>query len=393
MHLLEVTNAVTTKAFLDFPTSVYQDHPNWIRPLDKDIEQVFDPAQNPNFRNGTAIRWILQNPQGQTIGRVAAFVNNKTKDASEYVTGGMGFFECINDQSAANALFDACQNWLAAQGMEAMDGPINFGERDRWWGLLTQGFTEPNYGMFYHPPYYQELFESYGFQVYFKQYTYYMDTHAQFSEKIRQRSKTLDETPGYSFGHPSKKNLEKLAQDFLEVYNKAWSGHAGINEMTLEKAMKMVESMKPVMVEQLINFAYFEGKPIAFFIMLPELNQLFKHLNGQFDFLAKLKFLYYRWRYNKRTDKKVFGVIFGVVPEFQAKGVDSYLICHAQGPLNAYGAREIEMNWVGDFNPKMMLVTKGLGARIYKTHVTYRKIFDPTKPFTRYPIINVRSAQ
>lgn len=387
MRLLEVTTPALVQEFLELPSRLYQEHPHWIRPLDQDIEQVFDPARNPNFRNGTVIRWILQDTQGLTIGRVAAFVNNKTKNASEYITGGMGFFECINDQAAAFVLFDACKGWLTAQGMEAMDGPVNFGERDRWWGLLVQGFTEPNYGMFYHLPYYQQLFEAYGFQVYFKQYTYYMDTHAQFSEKIRQRSQILDETPGYSFGHPSKKNLKKLAEDFVEVYNKAWSGHSGITEMTLEKALKMMKSMKPVMVEQLINFVYYQGKPIAFFIMLPELNQIFKHLNGKFHLLAKLKFLYHRWRYSRRTDKKVFGVIFGVIPEFQAKGVDSYLICHAQTPLNAYGAREIEMNWIGDFNPKMMMVTRGLGARICKTHITYRKIFDPSKPFTRYPII------
>ncbi|WP_207433837.1 hypothetical protein [Sabulibacter ruber] len=387
MQLLEVNNASTTKAFLDLPASIYKDHPNWIRPLDKDIEAVFDPKQNPNFRNGTATRWVLQDKQGRFIGRVAAFVNGKTKNASEYVTGGMGFFECINDQAAANLLFDACKDWLAAQGMEAMDGPINFGERDRWWGLLVHGFTEPNYGMFYHPPYYQQLFEGYGFQVYFKQYTYHMQTRPKLSDKILQRSKILDETPGYSFGHPSRDNLEKLAQDFLDVYNKAWAGHSGINEMTYEKALKMMKAMKPVMVEQLINFVYFEGKAVGFFIMLPELNQIFKHLNGKFDLLAKLKFLYHRWRYNKRDDKKVFGVIFGIVPEFQSKGVDSYLITHSQGPVNEYGAREIEMNWVGDFNPKMMMVTRGLGAVIYKTHITYRKIFDPTKPFTRYPII------
>jgi hypothetical protein len=387
MSLREVTSPALVREFLQLPVRLYQDQPNWIQPLDQDIEQVFDPKRNPNFRNGKIIRWVLQDDQGQTIGRVAAFVNDKTKNASEYVTGGMGFFECINDQAAANTLFGACQDWLQAQGMEAMDGPINFGERDRWWGLLVKGFTEPNYGMFYHLPYYQQLFEAYGFQVYFQQYTYKMSTTAPLNPKILERAAAIEQDPGFSMGHGSKKNMEKLAQDFLEVYNKAWAGHSGINEMTLEKARKLINSMKPVMEEKLLIFTYYNEKPIAFFLMLPELNQIFKHLHGRFDLWGKAKFLYYKWRYSRRRDKKVFGIIFGVVPEFQSKGVDGYLIKWSQQPVIDYGAPEIEMNWIGDFNPKMMMVTRALGAVICKTHNTYRKIFDPSKPFTRYPII------
>ncbi|MFC6996696.1 hypothetical protein [Rufibacter roseus] len=387
MHLVEVTSPATVRAFLDFPSTIYQQHPNWIRPLDKDIEQVFDQNLNPNFKNGSAIRWILQDSQGKTIGRVAAFVNNKTKNASEYVTGGMGFFECVEDQTAAFTLFDACKDWLMAQGMEAMDGPINFGERDRWWGLLVDGFTEPNYGMFYHPPYYQQLFEAYGFQVYFKQYTYQMNSFLPLNPKIMDRAAVVEQDPNYVVRHASMKNLKKVAQDFIEVYNKAWAGHSGASEIPFEKALKLMKTMKPVVEETLINFAYYKEQPIAFFIILPELNQIFKHLNGKFNLVAKLKFLYHKWRYSKRRDKKVFGLIFGVVPEFQGKGVESFIMKWSHQPIIDYGAPNLEMNWIGDFNPKMMLVTRMLGASISKTHVTYRKIFDPTKPFTRYPII------
>ena len=84
-------------------------------------------------------------------------------------TGGIGFFDCIDDQETANFIFDFCKNWLMERGMEAMDGPINFGERDKFWGLLIEGFHEPLYGMNFHAPYYQKLFENYGFQIYFNQ--------------------------------------------------------------------------------------------------------------------------------------------------------------------------------------------------------------------------------
>ncbi|HEX8549239.1 MAG TPA: hypothetical protein VF691_19920, partial [Cytophagaceae bacterium] len=174
MQLLEVKDKAGIKEFLLLPVRLYKSDPNWIRPLDKDIEEIFDPEKNKYFRHGKAIRWILKDENGRTIGRVAAFINNKTAKTTEYITGGIGFFECINDQKAANFLFDTSKKWLEENGMEAMDGPINFGERDKWWGLLVDGFIEPNYCMPYHFPYYQPLFENYGFKVYFEQYTYHM---------------------------------------------------------------------------------------------------------------------------------------------------------------------------------------------------------------------------
>ncbi|MEZ4904069.1 MAG: hypothetical protein R2822_21140 [Spirosomataceae bacterium] len=157
------------------PVRLYQGNPYWIRPLDKDVEDTFNPEKNKSFKNGEAMRWIAVDDTGQTVGRIAAFINQNTvSKGNDQPTGGMGFFECIEDETVAFALFDTCKNWLSEQGMEAMDGPINFGDRDRFWGLLTEGFDkEPLYGMGYHFVYYQDFFEKYGFEIYFNQLTFF----------------------------------------------------------------------------------------------------------------------------------------------------------------------------------------------------------------------------
>ena len=163
MKIIEVKTPPQKREFLMVPVRLYANEPNWIRPLDKDVENVFSPDKNKTFKNGECIRWLLQNEQGETIGRVAAFVNNKTvSKGNDQPTGGMGFFECINNQTAAFLLFDSCKKWLQLKGMEAMDGPINFGSRDRWWGLLVDGYEkEPNYQCNYNFPYYKDFFEAY----------------------------------------------------------------------------------------------------------------------------------------------------------------------------------------------------------------------------------------
>ena len=169
MQISLVTTPAQEKDFLELPTFIYKADPNWIRPLNKDIEDVFDSKKNKAFRFGKVQRWLLLK-DGQCIGRIAAFVNKKYKSKGDDVpVGGVGFFECINDEAAAFLLFDTAKEWLSSEGMEAMDGPINFGERDRWWGLVVKGFIEPLYCMNYNPPYYQPFFENYGFKVFFEQ--------------------------------------------------------------------------------------------------------------------------------------------------------------------------------------------------------------------------------
>ena len=140
MQLIEVTTKPLAKDFLRINVSINKDRPAYIIPLEKDVNDVFDTKKNKTFRFGEAIRWVLKDNEGKLIGRIAAFINKKYKNkGDDGPVGGIGFFDCINDQVAADMLFDVAKHWLMQKGMEAMDGPINFGERDRWWGLVVKG--------------------------------------------------------------------------------------------------------------------------------------------------------------------------------------------------------------------------------------------------------------
>ncbi len=118
--------------------------------------------------------------RGTLIGRVAAFYSREKAGAEKIPSGGLGHFECINDQDAAFMLFDAAKNWLRTKGLKAMDAPVNFGENDNNWGLLVDGFTHPGFGMPYNFPYYRSLFENYGFRIYFRQFSYHLDLKKDF---------------------------------------------------------------------------------------------------------------------------------------------------------------------------------------------------------------------
>ncbi|HPH86260.1 MAG TPA: hypothetical protein PLC48_12405 [Ferruginibacter sp.] len=388
MQIFPLTDKVAAKEFLEVPLGLYANDPNWIRPLDKDISDVFDEKKNKAFRFGKVKRWILKDNEGNLVGRIAAFVNKKYKNKGDDMpVGGIGFFECINNQDAADLLFDNAKHWLLSENMEAMDGPINFGERDRWWGLVTKGFQEPLYCMNYNPPYYQDLFEHYGFKPFFHQVCLGMHPKKPLEKKIWDRHAAIANDPGFNAMHIKKNQLEKFAGDFATVYNKAWAGHGGLKQMSKEQVVLLFKKMKPVMDERIIWFAYYQDEPVAIFINLPDLNQWFKELDGKFGLLQKLRFL---WLKQFRPNKKFNGLVFGVVPEWQGKGVDSYIIGESAKVIqsNQVPYSEYEMQWIGDFNPKMINIAEGLGE-VFRTRnlTTYRFIFDRTKTFHRHPML------
>ncbi|HQD09998.1 MAG TPA: hypothetical protein PLQ65_10055 [Flavihumibacter sp.] len=385
MQLVEVKDEKQARRFLEVPVHIYKGNPNWIRPLDKDVNEVFNPAKNKAFRSGEVIRWLLLD-EGQPIGRIAAFVNKRYKNKGDQgPVGGVGFFECINNQAAANLLFDQAREWLTEKQVTAMDGPINFGERDKWWGLLVQGFQQPLYCMNYNAPYYQALFENYGFQLFYQQICFGMHPREPFQEKLFVRHAQIEKDPHFSARYMSKKDIDQYAADFCTVYNKAWAKHAGNKELTLQQCKLMFRSMKPVIDERINWFVYYKDEPIAIFINLPDLNQWFKYLNGKFGLLQKLRFL---WLKRFKVNKRFVGLVFGVVPEWQGKGVDSYLIVEA-GKIVQHKLHydEYEMQWIGDFNPKMIAVAETLTPIRSRVLTTYRYLFDRNQAFHRHPIL------
>ncbi len=385
MQVIEVKTQADQKRFLTLPLKIYEHDKDWIRPLDHDIEGIFDPAKNKFFRHGECVRWIVLDDGGGVVGRVAAFVDKKTANKNEQPTGGIGFFECVNEQQVAFALFDVAKQWLQSKGMEAMDGPINFGERDSWWGLQVQGKGPPTYKMAYNPDYYQLFFEAYGFKIYFKQFCYGLEVRQKLHDKFYERHQQIAADTNYKAMHISKSRLNKFAEDFRIIYNKAWVKHGSGKELDAKQVQLMFGKMKPIIDEKIIWYVYYKDEPVAFWINIPDINQYFKHFNGKFGWFEKLRFL---WMVKQRNTHRFIGVVFGVVPEHQGKGVDSFMIVEGGKVIQKDRIYdEYEMNWIGDFNPKMISVAESLGTWKNRTFHTYRKLFDENKEFKRHPMI------
>jgi len=389
MEIIEVKNKKQAKLFHDIARFIYRDDDTWVCPLDKEVESIFDPARNVFYKHGDAARWILQNDASQPAGRIAAFIDENTAWQQDQPTGGMGFFECVNDKEAARMLFDTAREWLKERGMEAMDGPINFGETDKYWGLLVDGFTHPSYEIAYNLPYYRDLYESYGFRIYYKQEGFHLDLKKDLPPRFKKIAEWIAMKPEYSFHHFTWKEMDRWINDFAAVYNEAWASFkTNFEPMEPEYIKKTLKKARAIIDEEFIWLAYYKDTPVAIYLMWPDVNMILKYLKGKLNLTAMIKFLYLK---KKKTITRARGVLMGVIPKFQGRGIESGIILKvAEVMARKSHYREIEFSWVADFNPKMRKIFMSVGSVPAKHYITYRYMFNPEAEYKRYPIPEIK---
>jgi hypothetical protein len=389
MEIIEVKTKHDRSEFLAFPKKLYRNDPFWVCQLDSTLESVFDHNKNQSFRHGKAIRWILKDEKGNTIGRIAAFIDDMRSAANNQATGGIGYFEVVENIDAAFALFNAAREWLSARRIEAMDGPINFGENDNNWGLLVDGFTQPGIGMPYNKKYYRQFFEEFGFRTYFEQYSYHKEVRnsageiVRFPDRMMKIADWLSKRPGYTFRHFEFRNKDKFVNDIVEIYNSTWSlFKEDFTPLDPKFLNESLENVKSIIDEKLIWFAYHNDKPISFFVLFPDVNQILKHFNGKLHLFNIIRFVYYKLTHEMTRMRAVVG---GVHPSYQNSGIESAIFLQLYHVfIEKPWFRELELSWVGDYNPRMIAIYEALGAQLAKTHITYRFLINPTLKFVRF---------
>lgn len=370
MKITEVRTKADAKEFINMARFIYKGDKEWIQPLDKDIEAIFNTTENLSFKSGEATRWLLKSNTNQTIGRIAAFYSDLYNKTTTEKTGGIGFFECVNSNEAATLLFDTARIWLQQKGIKAIDGPINFGEKDRFWGLMVSGFKNPSYMENYNPPYYQELFESYGFRKTVEQSTSEINTNDFNYERFNRIASRVLQNPTYRFEYYKDSEIERFSNDFMIIYNQAWAHRPDFTPMTMERVMSTLKTLRPILRENLIWFAYANNEPAGFYINVIDVNQIFKHLHGKMNLWAKIKFVWYK-KFG-RIDR-CRGIVFGVIPKYQNLGLEAGMIVKLYETVQHHRhLQSSELAWIGDFNPKMHSLFDALGAKTTKIHYTYQ---------------------
>jgi len=365
LHVEEVRNQGELTSFIRFPWHIYKDDRYWVPPLIKDQLQKFSP-EHP-FRSHSEMILLLAKRGGQIVGRIAGIIDHHYVEFNREKVGFFGFFESILDSEIAAALLATVAGWLKERGMERMAGPMNPSTNDEC-GLLVEGFdSSPSLLMPYNPQYYPSLLEGFGLKKAMDLYAYLMEESSfsqdrliRFAEKLGRREPQLRVRPIV---------LRHLAEELKiikEIYNHAWSNNWGFVPMTEEEIDFFAKAMKPLVVPDLVLFAYRGEEPVGFSVALPDFNEVLKRLNGRVGLLGILKFFYF-----SRKIKAIRVMLLGVKGAFQRKGAEALLYIETFKRGIQKGYHRAECSWVLEENILMQRGLESIGGRRYKTYRIY----------------------
>lgn len=377
MRILIVEDRKTKQLFHSVLHHIYDENEYYIFPLRVEIENIFSPKKNSYFDSREACRWVICDEENLPVGRIAAFTLNTLQDDQKDKLGGIGFFECIDDLIYAHQLFERAIKWLKDKEVEKVYGPINFGPRYQYWGLLTHNFhTSPFYGQNYHLPYYHSLFESYGFEKAYEQYIFSISAQNKLPDAYVKRAQRVFSNSAYSFKHYSSHIKDSFLDDFTSVYNLAWQHQEGFEQLSLDRCKKLFNKLKWFLDENFFWLAYFHDRPIACFLAIPDLNEKLKNQRGIINPIQLLKLIF---QLDTIPHQRIIGLIFGIIPSFQKKGIEGALFSIIEKELKRQSYHEMIISWIGEFNPTMKRIISRLGATHIQTMTTFQSESFPIK--------------
>lgn len=362
-----VQTKADTKKFIDFIYKLYNDDLNWVAPLRMDREKLIDKKKNP-FYSHSSLELFLAERNGEVIGRIGAIVNdNHNKEHNDKV-GFFGFFECVNEQDVANALFDEAKKYLLSKKMNAMRGPANPSVNDEY-GLLIDGFDSPPVVlMTYNPQYYVTLIENYGLKKEKDLYAYILDQNTVYTDKFNRANEIVKQRSSLTFRPINMKDFANELKRIKEVYNAAWQYNWGAVAMTDDEFDALGNDMKMVLEPELILIAESKGKMIGFGLALPDLNvRLKKNRNGSLigGLLRLLVF--------KKKIELVRIIVLGVIPEYQRSGAAGVLFYEIAVRAKKLGYLYGEASWILEDNVMMNRAAEMMQGKRYKTYRIYQK--------------------
>ena len=368
LQVEEVKNQPDLMTFIRFPWEIYKGDRYWVPPLIKDQLQKFNPTHP--FRSHSKMTLFLARKGGKVAGRIAGIIDHNYIEFHQEKVGFFGFFESLPDAEVANTLLSNVAGWLKGHGMEKMAGPINPSTNDEC-GLLIEGFDAPPCLMMpFNPRYFPSLLENFGLRKRMDLYAYlledssfHLDRLDRITERLKKREPQLRVRPIH-LGH-----FDEELKIIKEIYNQAWSKNWGFVPLTDEEMDLLAKDLKPLVVSDLVLFAYWAGEPVGFSVSLPDYNEVLKHLNGKIGLLGMFKFLYY-----SKKIKKIRVMLLGVKHTFQKKGVEGLLYIETFKRGIRKGYHQAECSWILEENVLMQHGIEAMGGKRYKTYRIYETL-------------------
>ncbi len=336
------------KRFLAMVEPIYRGDPNFIMPLWFERMKFLNPAKNRALRD-IEMNAMVAVRGGRIVGRITAHVDhayNRYHDTPH--AGWFGFFECIDDATVAHALLTEACAWLKARGIREVIGPMNFSTNHQC-GLLVENFTRPAVvEMTYNPPYYEALLTSFGFAKAKDLYAWLIDVRqGTDNPKVGRIARIADQVQrraGVTLRHADMKRFDQEVATLFTIYNEAWQKNWGFVPVGEEEFRAIAADLKAIVREELVLFVELDGKPVAFSVTLPDVNEVMPRDGRLFPF---------GWWKLATGIKKIPRarlVALGVAPAYRKRGLETLLFVETVRASRRLGIEGGEIGWTLEDN-------------------------------------------
>jgi len=366
MEIKAVENRRELRSFIMLPWKIYKHDKFWVPPLISDVKDVLSPRKNPFWQHAEQ-KLFLAKKGRKVVGRIAAIIDLNHITYRKEKAGFFGFFESYDDYEIAELLLSTVRNYLREKKMEIMRGPMSPSINDEC-AILISGFDTPPYIMMTHnPPYYQKLFERFGFVKAVDWFAYLGPISAEPPRQVEEVAKfAIQKNPTLKIRTINLNKLDEEAREIKEIFNSAWSKNWGFVPFTDAEMEVMAKKLKTIAIPELVFIAEIEGKPIGILAGIPNFNQVLKHLNGRLFPFGFLKALYY----SRKIDSGRL-IIMGVKEPFRKRGIEAVMYLQAFKKAYELGFRWVESSMILEQNLLTRRAAELTGGKIYKTYRIY----------------------
>jgi hypothetical protein len=361
------------KAFVDFAWDVYRDDPAWVPPLKDEVHGLITPGKNPWFEHAKAKLWLATRG-AKVVGRISAQVDQLVQQHMEQGTGQWGMLEALDGEAAA-ALITTAEAWLRDQGMARALGPISLSIWDEP-GLEIEGFDQPPTAMMgHHRPEYRQWIEAAGYEKAKDLLTYEVDIAHWEDPKIDRLIAMGERNPRIRIRQVDKRKFAQEAAIILHLLNDAWSANWGYVPLTESEIAYAGKKLKPIIYNELVRVAEYDGEPVAFMITLPDINELIKDLNGELFPFGWMKLL---WRLRKPRTRRARVPLMGVARKLHGSRLASQLAFMLieftrRDCVGKFGITTGEFGWILEDNKGMLSIAELPGARVNHRYRIFEK--------------------
>lgn len=375
---IEIRPAVTRaerEIFVKLLWDIYDGEPNWVPPLIMERMNAIDEKKNPYFLHAEVKLWIAYK-DGKPVGRISAQIDELVPKHHGIKTGHYGFFDCIDEQEVANALFNTACAWLKEKGMVEVIGPFSLSINEET-GMLVEGYdTPPKLLMGHSRPYFEKLVNGAGLNKVKDTWAYRLDIRKPILSKTIQKLVDRAVDRGQVTFRPINMNkYEEELKTILDIFNDAWIGNWKYIPFTEAELDHAVKELKMIIREDFTYIAEVDGVPQAMMVTLPNINEIISDFDGKLFPFGVFKLL---WRLKLKPSFKTVRVpLMGVRTEYQnsrLSGIMSFGLFEAcRQSAVKIGCEEAELSWVLEENTRLSKLLETVGCKKYKTYRLFQK--------------------